>query len=662
MKLKKVTFINFRNFRDKGSIEFNTDEKITLIYGQNGDGKTTLHQLIQWIFYNKVSFNKTSDKNKIYNNRNFRQANVGDDVIVVGEIELIHENDDYSVRREWVYSKDQDGRAIRCEEKDVFTVTKRIGDNWIPLEHPEYIIEDMLPSGLSSYFFFDGETMIADLKEKGKETAEKLKEALFSIFELEYLKKAIEDIGNPRRKESGTVVDYLKKQRDRIRKKNATTQNEKDLIEEKSKNERKIEDNQGLLNSYKKERKDNIIRKDEISEKIGENKSKKELEDDRARYAGEKADLEERIKNDMEEFGKKATNEYAFLLVAKTAMKAKKILGKEVEEEKKKTVPGLQKTLIKELLNSKSCICGSPLGREEKNCLEELLRLFPPESYVSTQNNFINQMERYTVEHNPEKLKSYYKNRVKYNSQIRELTKKINKIDESIKDGTDIDALIEERIEIEKRNKDLDKKIINADANIKIAKSEVKRIEKIIKKQEVASEELDEINKKIDEVYAIAHELEMRLELETKDYMDSLEKSLKQLIKSMLTSERIVELQSNFYLKVVDSYDDEYKSEGQYAVVSFAYIIGILKVLKEYGNLKDKEYPLVLDGPFSKLDEIQRENVVKTLPKYVPQTVILSKESLDNVVDKKYMGNVYTIDTNKEKNEACVIKGEPKWN
>ena len=41
-------------------IKCSTDGKVTIIYGKNGDGKTTLHQLFQWIIYGQVKFNKTT--------------------------------------------------------------------------------------------------------------------------------------------------------------------------------------------------------------------------------------------------------------------------------------------------------------------------------------------------------------------------------------------------------------------------------------------------------------------------------------------------------------------------------------------------------------------------------------------------------------------------
>ena len=66
MKIKRIEFENFRNFKEKGSVEFSTDGKATIIYGDNGAGKTTFHQLFRWIIYGKVTFNKTAT-DKLYN-------------------------------------------------------------------------------------------------------------------------------------------------------------------------------------------------------------------------------------------------------------------------------------------------------------------------------------------------------------------------------------------------------------------------------------------------------------------------------------------------------------------------------------------------------------------------------------------------------------------
>ena len=74
-------------------------------------------------------------------------------------------------------------------------------------------------------------------------------------------------------------------------------------------------------------------------------------------------------------------------------------------------------------------------------------------------------------------------------------------------------------------------------------------------------------------------------------------------------------------------------------------------------HLADKEYPLVLDGPFSKLDPEQRQNVINVIPKFAPQVILFSKDDLQNVFASDSIGYVWTIKSNEEKNIAHVEEG-----
>lgn len=68
------------------------------------------------------------------------------------------------------------------------------------------------------------------------------------------------------------------------------------------------------------------------------------------------------------------------------------------------------------------------------------------------------------------------------------------------------------------------------------------------------------------------------------EYSKKLEENIQLLLDDMLTSKRTVSVSREFAVRVTDSFNDESKSEGQFAVVSFAYIGGILKMLKDVEN------------------------------------------------------------------------------
>ena len=80
-------------------------------------------------------------------------------------------------------------------------------------------------------------------------------------------------------------------------------------------------------------------------------------------------------------------------------------------------------------------------------------------------------------------------------------------------------------------------------------------------------------------------------------------------------------------------------------------------MLQSEKDLSAKEYPLILDGPFSKLDEDYRQAVVENVPEFAPQVIIFSKDSLQDVFPKNKIGRVWTIQSNNEKNIASVKEG-----
>lgn len=192
MKISKLEYENFRNFKGHGEIKCATDGKVTIIYGKNGDGKTTMHQLFQWVFYGRVHFNKTTT-DTLYNLSFEREQPYGSTFIVMGRIDFEHDGHLYSLTRTCTFKKGLDDSAKVSEELQLNH--KDEDDNWIRMDKPKDTIEKFLPSGLSEYFFFDGESMIADLRVKGKDSAGKLRTALYSMFDLDVIESALEHIG-----------------------------------------------------------------------------------------------------------------------------------------------------------------------------------------------------------------------------------------------------------------------------------------------------------------------------------------------------------------------------------------------------------------------------------------------------------------------------------
>jgi len=221
-----------------------------------------------------------------------------------------------------------------------------------------------------------------------------------------------------------------------------------------------------------------------------------------------------------------------------------------------------------------------------------------------------------------------------------------------------LQKLIDDRRKAEIQIKqEIDPQIEKYEGEIRLLQTYLNRQMKLFDKATSDLESSKKIENQIQLMNTVKNTFEQKLSETATEYSKRLCVEIQALLDEMLTSKRKVTVSSDFTMKVVDNYNDESKSEGQFAVVSFAYIGGVLKLLKSEESLKSKEYPLVLDGPFSKLGEDHRKNVIDTIPEYAPQIIIFSKDDLQSIFPEKRLGRVWTIQSNPEKNVASVKEG-----
>ena len=648
MRIKSIEYENFRNFRDHGIIKCSTDGKVTIIYGKNGDGKTTLHQLFQWVIYGRVKFNKTTTDH-LYNLAYESSLEYGTVFDVMGRIDFEHDDDMYSLTRTYTYRK---GISDSERISESFSLQKRDPDyNWKRVDRPAETIEKMLPSGLSDYFFFDGESMIADLRVKGKDSADKLRKALFSMFDLDVIESALSHIG--RTDLRTTVLGKLYLSKGTITSGSAISAAKTNI--ENAQNV--ISDISTQIDQSNEERKTKKELITSISEQIGGTKSKAEYETQRADLKRQRDRFLENSKHDQSQFGDSIMEMFPQLLISKAVNDAKKKLNLKVNSSN--LPPGVNKRLVTYLLKQTTdkCVCGRELCESEKEHIKEFLALLPPRSYSSLYHDFTRTASLWGNGYDKEKIEGIIKRVIDNMEFAYECDKKIKDLDDAEKKSRDIEDLVVARRDAEERVSELDEIISNLEIKNDKYKLYLKQQMKEFDKLTQASETHQKISDKIEIMTAVAEYFNNKLEIASKEYSEKLQNNIQYLLNNMLTSKRKVSVSEEFSVRVTDSFGDESKSEGQFAVVSFAYIGGILKMLQDDVNLRSKEYPLVLDGPFSKLDPDQRQNVVNMLPKFAPQVIVFSKDDLQNVFAPENIGRIWTIQSNEEKNIARVEEG-----
>ena len=352
------------------------------------------------------------------------------------------------------------------------------------------------------------------------------------------------------------------------------------------------------------------------------------------------------IEKTQADFGDEIIETYPKLLISRAIFEAQNILKLKINSTK---LPlGITKTLINYLISEENkeatCICGNPLCESERKHIEDFLNLLPPKSYTSIYQEFISTAKKWGKEFDESKLNELILMLSNNIELVEENEEEIRRLDTEQKKSPDIEELVAD------------------------AEGELKKANILLKKQMKEYDELsqDDIKtqdalRRIEIMKSVLADFEERLENASNTYSRKLEKNIQELLNAMMDNDRRVSVSSDFAVKVVDKYGDEAKSEGQFAITSFAYIAGIFKMLRSEEHLADKEYPLVLDGPFSKLDPGKIQSVVDVIPQFAPQVILFSKDSLQNTFEEEQIGRVWTIVSNSSQNVAKMKEGY-LWN
>lgn len=195
MIIKRLTLNNFGVYAGQNSFEFTSDKPIVLVGGMNGRGKTTFLEAILLALYgsNSIAYKESNYSTygkylRSYINKSSwsQQASV--------ELEFVMSE---STGREYVINRKWDSLSRRTAE--TITVKENGQYNEFLTKNWAMFIENILPSALSSFYFFDGEK-IAELAVD--DTNVQMKESIRSMLGISVLDVLKNDLGRVLRKSS----------------------------------------------------------------------------------------------------------------------------------------------------------------------------------------------------------------------------------------------------------------------------------------------------------------------------------------------------------------------------------------------------------------------------------------------------------------------------
>ena len=213
MILKKLCLHNFGVYAGNNEFVFHGKKPIVLIGGLNGRGKTTFLEAILLALYGKNSF--VFDENGELSYGQYLRQHVNEaDGSLETFVELhfsMSEGADYVIKREWNSKKKRTIEKITVYKDSVFS--QFLTDNWA------MFMENVLPSGLSSFFFFDGEKIAELAVEKTNQQMKESIKALLGITVLDHLESDLNRVVSRTARnriddEETTVIERLKKEKE----------------------------------------------------------------------------------------------------------------------------------------------------------------------------------------------------------------------------------------------------------------------------------------------------------------------------------------------------------------------------------------------------------------------------------------------------------------
>ncbi len=348
MILDEIRLKDFRCFYGECSITFSSDKdkNVTLIYAENGVGKTTLLNALLWCFYGETT-SRFEKKEDILNYDAKKEGRTLASVEVLFE----HNGNHYIAKRFFRAGPASDaGRS--------FVVARFDSGGQIDVQSPDTFINTVIPREMASHFLFDGEHAEVFLGEKNRAS---IRGAVRDILGCSLIETAVDDlqaISNQFRKQIPSTpatnkIEELNRRIDAFVSQIDTATQEIARLEKS----RQLTDEQ--IN--------------DIDTKLRNTSAAKELQRSRERLTEQSKRVEKRQKEAAGEVYKWLGENGRFIVSKKITEETFDFLNDKAHRGR---IPSpYNEEFVKDVLEAETCICGAPLppGSEASKQVAKLL-------------------------------------------------------------------------------------------------------------------------------------------------------------------------------------------------------------------------------------------------------------------------------------------------
>jgi len=655
VRIEFIKLKNYRQYRGPMTINF-TDlsdgKNITVIQGPNGSGKSNIMNSLTWCLYGDEIHLKSSEKAlPLVSTKAFDGLDSNDIVEVEVEIHMRDSDDKkYIFTRKAGFKKDHDTNKIykvplespaSKPQRDgtVFEIMHQDGRDMKNAYIPEYFIEQLFPSDIREYFFFDGERLDKYFLQS---SGERIEQAVFDISQISIIE----------------VVQRKLEQRRRIFVKSLKILNPK--VEELEKRLATLKESekthQERLYYHEEERKKAEAHEAELSRKLRECSAEnvRELENKRVKLESDISNSKKRIEI-LE--GKKfdhLINNAPTIFCMNSINKTIDII--EENTEKGKLPPKVRRIFIEDILKQGKCICGTELkkGTECRNEIENLLKLTDPVSDIS--EHVIE--GRVLLKNLMENLQDFGEHQNTYTIELKQLRDKLitdnqemDIISKKIK-GTDLEEVNRWENELQKYKESIKKvseEISTHKLRLKNVKSTIDSINSEIQKEADKQGKHAELSKILrfcnDSINAlesikneIMQEVREKIQVKTKEHFFNLIWKKETYSNVLIDDKYNISIINNDGFEALDSL-----SSGERQVLALSFMAAL-------NDVSGFQAPIIIDTPLGRISQEPRLNIADSLPSYLKNrqvTILATEEEYTKEVRERLLpsvGKEYKID------------------
>ena len=665
MKLNYLQLCNFRQFYGKTpQIKFASGERnTTVIYGNNGAGKTSILNAFTWVLYEKFTAAFASPE-LLINQRSLAEAKPEQAVECWVELQFERDRKLYQLKRK-CYAKKNAQERVQYSQTKLFMLVAGDDGRWYPpLEPPEDIINRILPASLHQYFFFDGERIDGFFRQNhNSDIAEDTKELLgVKVLDraIEHLKRAkrslqeeLQELGDARTKELLTQQISLEQEREAIKLRI------REIIAEVTKLEQ---------------------RKTSLSRQLLEISGADEIQQLKLRLLKQQKSVRQNIIQSKDSLKKLLSSSSYLVFLPTIADRFLELL--QTLRDRGQLSSGLKREFIEQLLKQQRCLCGETLTPnsdaynkvkswlnkvEIKNVEESAIRLETQVNKIESQSiDFWQQLDRQQAEikqqylelnHVEAEIERANKQLNSYpNRNTQQLQQNIETIEERLK------SLILEQGEHKQQQSDRDRQLDKLSQQIsqhKLTESKQKLAQKRIATAQEASDRLNEVRTRLEQQFRLA-----------------LEQKVQSIFSFISFTPYIPKLSSSYQLTLVKNTSGVElpvaASTGENQILSLSFIGGIIDRVRQWSQRNtlmgydSSTFPIVMDSPFGSLDRIYRRQVAKAIPQLANQLVILVTKTqwqgeveteTARLIDREYVLTYYSSKSDCE-SDSIELAGE----